>query len=66
MSNDKKIEDKKEEVKEPSAQDFAIQYDKLCVSTGFRIVVSPAWLARDDGTFSLVLQYTVGKLPQKT
>jgi hypothetical protein len=32
---------------------------------GFRIVVSPQWTARDDGSFSTILQYTVGELPKQ-
>jgi len=45
-------------------QDFARKYQELCESMGYRIVVSPAWISRDDGTFSLVLQHTVGELPK--
>ena len=32
---------------------------------GLHLVVSPAWKARDDGTFSLVQQSSVGKLPKQ-
>jgi hypothetical protein len=48
-----------------SAEDFAKEYKELCDKTGFRIVVNPAYIARDDNSFSTVLQYGVGKLPKK-
>jgi len=51
-------------VKPPTAEDFAKEYQELCDKLGFRIVVSPVWLARDDGTFSMQLQYAVGQLPK--
>ncbi len=56
---------KKVEPKKYTAQDFAKKYQALCEETGFRIVVSPAYIARDDGTFSTQLQYTIGELPAK-
>ena len=56
---------KKVEPKKFIAQDFANKYEALCEETGFRIVVSPQYIARDDGSFSTVLQYTIGKLPEK-
>lgn len=49
----------------PTAESFAKSYQELCDSTGFRIVVSPNFVGRDDGTFSVVLNYTVGALPAK-
>ena len=49
----------------PTAEQFAKEYQLLCERLGFRIVVSPAWTARDDGSFSTVLQYTIGALPKK-
>jgi len=58
-------EPKKEEQKPCTPQEFADKYQKLCEECGYRIVVSPAWIARDDGTFSLVLQHSVGKLSEK-
>ena len=61
---------KNDEVKEMvnrtiTAEDFAKEYQELCEKLGFRIVVSPNFLSRDDGTFSVVLNYTVGALPKK-
>ena len=48
-----------------TAQDFAKKYQSLCEEMGFRIVVAPVWLARDDSTFSMQLQYQVGALPRE-
>ena len=50
---------------EQLAQDFIKAYSKLCEEHGYQIVVTPAWKARDDGTFSLVQQSAVGKLPKQ-
>lgn len=47
------------------AQNFVKEYQELCEKHGYQIVVSPAWRARDDGTFSLILQSSVGKFPKK-
>jgi len=60
MTDDKKIEVKKEY----RAEDFAREYQALCEKTGFRVVVNPAWIARDDGSWSMVLQTSIGKLPE--
>lgn len=46
-------------------QDFIKEYEALCERTGFRINVNPAFVARDDGSFSIVLQTSVGKMPKK-
>jgi hypothetical protein len=50
---------------EPTPEEFAKKYQSLCDEMGYRIVVSPQYIARDDGSFSTVLQYTVGALPKK-
>jgi len=47
------------------AQEFLGEYQKLSETHGYRIVVTPAFQARDDGTWSVVLQTSVGRLPQK-
>lgn len=47
------------------AQDFVRDYQSLCEKHGFQIVVSPAWKARDDGTFSLIQQSSIGRLPKE-
>lgn len=46
------------------AQAFAKEYQELCEKHGYRIVVNPAYIARDDGSFSTVLQHSIGKLPK--
>ena len=61
MSNNQPIEDVKPTYK---PEDFAKAYQELCDKMGFRIVVSPNYVGRDDGTFSTVLNYTVGQLPK--
>jgi hypothetical protein len=48
-----------------TAQEFAQAYQELCEKYKFRIVVSPTYIARDDNTFSTVLNYTIGQLPAK-
>ena len=48
------------------AQLFIKEYSELCEKHNFQIVVNPAFKARDDGTFSVVLQTSVGKLPKLT
>jgi len=50
---------------EQLAQDFIKDYTELCKKHQFQIVVTPAWKARDDGTFSLIQQSSVGKLPKQ-
>lgn len=47
------------------ANEFIKEYEALCNRYGFNIVVNPAFKARDDGTWSVVLQSGVGKLPKK-
>jgi hypothetical protein len=54
----------KEEQKPCTAQEFAKKYQILCDECGYRVIVSPVWLARDDNTFSMQLHYTVGALPK--
>ena len=60
MANNQKVEAKK-----VTAQEWAKKYQNLCNENGFRIVVAPVFVARDDGTWSIQLQYTVGELPKK-
>ncbi len=55
---------KKVQPKEYKAGDFAKEYQELCDKMKFRIVVTPAWVARDDGTWSMRLQTSVGELPK--
>ena len=47
------------------AQDFVKEYEALCQKHQMQIVVNPAYKSRDDGTFSTVLQTSVGKISTK-
>ena len=53
----------KEKSKTP--QEFAKAYQKLCEEFNYRVVSTPVWMARDDGSFSLVLQSSVGELEKQ-
>jgi hypothetical protein len=57
MSETTKVEQKPE--------DFAKKFEELCKETGFTIIPSLSWVARDDGTWSTRVNLTVGKLPQE-
>ena len=67
MEDTKKGESKSGQPKSEQelANDFIKAYGELCEKHGFQINVNPAFKARDDGTFSVVLQSGVGKLPKK-
>jgi len=56
--------DKVQLPKEYKAEDFVKEYDAICKKTGFQLVVNPTYIARDDGTFSTKLQFSVGLLPK--
>ena len=43
-------------------QEFVDKYQKLCDEYKLQIVVNPAFKARDDSTWSVVLQTSVGKI----
>jgi len=59
------MKDVKPKTEQELAQEFVKEYTDLCEKFGFQIVVTPAWKARDDGTFSLIQQSSVGRLPEK-
>ncbi len=46
-------------------KEFFAKYEKLCEEDGFRLVINPAFRARDDGSWSVVLQTSVGKLSRQ-
>ena len=50
MTEKKKVEAPK------TPQEFMEKYNALCEEYGFMIHVSPTFKARDDGTWSVVLQ----------
>ena len=41
---------------------FVDEYNELCKKYGLQVSATPVFIRRDDGTWSLVLQYTVEKL----
>jgi len=53
------------EDKPKTPESFVKAYQSLCEAYGYRIVVNPAWITRDDGSWSTVLQTSVGKLLAK-
>lgn len=55
---------KQDQPKTYTPKDFEKAYAELCEKMGYRIVVNPAWIARDDGSWSTVLQTAVGELPK--
>jgi len=66
MSKEKdKVQSIIEEPKQGDTQKFFDGYQKLCKEYGYQIVVTPAFRARDDGTWSVVLQPSIGKLPKQ-
>lgn len=60
--SENKVQDKTDEQR---VQDFIKEYEALCDKHKMRVVTTPAFKARDDGTFSVVLQSSVGKLPME-
>jgi len=57
-----KTDEKAQTVKTP--QEFAAEYKKLTQEYGWQVVAVPQWVARDDGTYSMKIQYTSGKTPK--
>ena len=45
--------------------EFDVKYRALCTEYKMRIVVTPVWVARDDGSWSMILQPSVEKVPEK-
>ena len=45
---------------------FIDAYNALCMKHGMQIITNPAFKSRDDGTWSVVMQTGVGKLPDDT
>lgn len=62
MEANQKVQPKSEQ---QLAQNFVKDYEALCEKHQLRIVTTPAFRARDDGTFSLILTNAVGKLPKE-
>lgn len=61
----KNAEPTKEKSGQENVQDFIKEYQALCEKYQLQIVVSPAFKAMaDTGTFNVVLQTSIGKLPK--
>lgn len=60
-----KANDKVELSEQQKVEIFVKEYQTLCEKHQFQIVVTPAFKSRDDGTWSVVLQTSVGRLPKK-
>ena len=52
--------------KKYTPEEFANEFKSLCDRMGFCIVALPEWIARDDGTFSMKIDWTVNKLPKQS
>jgi len=62
MEGTKKVQPKTDEQK---LREFFKEYQALCEKHQFQIVVTPAWRATNHGSFELVQQSSVGKLPKR-
>lgn len=56
------MEDELKTTQEKPEEKFVKAYNELCKEHDFRITAIPTWKLRDDGTFSLVIQYGVEKI----
>ena len=64
--NSKVVEDVKPLSDEDRAKVFVKEYESLCEKHGLRIVTTPAFrVSQDTGDWRIVLQVSVGKLPQQ-
>jgi len=60
------VEPKQPKTEQELAKLFVSEYQALCEKHGYQIVVVPAWkVSQDTGTWSTVLQTSIGKLPAK-
>lgn len=58
------MKDQPKKTEQDKAQEFVTKYQELCNEYRYQIVVTPAFRSRDDGTWSVVLQTSVSKLPK--
>ncbi len=63
MDKSNKVEELKEDIS-AKANKFMEEYSKLCEKHGFKIIANPAYIARDDGSFSTLVQMQVAQLPK--
>jgi len=55
-----------DKVEDKTPEQFLEAYKKLCQEYGYQIVVTPAWkVSQDTGTWSTILQPSIGKLPSE-
>lgn len=53
-------EKKQDEKTTFSQEEFIEAYNELCTQMGYQISVNPVWIPRDDGSWSMIVQTTVG------
>lgn len=46
-------------------KEFLDAYNDICKKYNYNIISTPVWMRRDDNTFSLVIQQSVGKRPKQ-
>lgn len=63
--SENKVQDEKPKTDQQRIQEFVEEYNNLCAIHGLQFIVNPAYRQRDDGTWSLVLQKSVGRLQTK-
>lgn len=64
MTDNKKVEVKEEKSEQERANDFIREFNALCEKHQMQIITQPTFIARDDGTFSVKLISSVGRLPK--
>ena len=65
MTDNKKVEVKEEKSEQERVNDFIKEFNALCDKHQMQIITQPTFIARDDGTFSIKLISSVGKLPKQ-
>jgi len=63
MKSENKVQDKKP--KQYTAEEFIKWYQDGCEERQFQIVVTPAWRATSHGSYELVQQTSVGRMPSE-
>ena len=49
-----------------TAEEFRIEYEQLCLKTGYQITVNPAFkLSQETNDYRVVLQISIGETPKK-
>lgn len=52
------------EPKKFTTEEFMVKFKALCDEMGYQLVAIPQWIPRDDGTFSMKINWSIGKLPE--